>query len=169
MANVPIEIERKYIISKPNFAALALIDGYSRSNILQIYLQDASCATHRIRKRCGAERTVYTETVKVRIDSMSVYEDEREISEEEFSSLCQKIADGTRPIKKVRHAVPCGELTLEIDEYPEWHSTAIMEIELPSREHTVKIPDFINIIREVTGDKAYSNAAMSRTFPKEDE
>ena len=42
-----------------------------------------------------------------------------------------------------------------------------MEIELEKREESVEIPDFIEIIRDVTGDKAYSNAAMARAFPTE--
>ena len=43
-----------------------------------------------------------------------------------------------------------------------------METELENRESKVKIPDFLEILREVTGDKSYSNAAMSRDFPPED-
>jgi CYTH domain-containing protein len=42
-----------------------------------------------------------------------------------------------------------------------------MEIELRSRDETVNIPDFIEIISEVTGNKKYSNAAMSENFPEE--
>ena len=169
MENIPIEIERKYIISRPNFEALAGEAGYHRSEIVQIYLGDSTAATHRIRKRRDGERVVYTETAKVRIDRMSVYEDEREISEGEFLALSERIANGTRPIRKVRHVFDFSGLKIEIDEYPEWQSTFIMEIELHSREYIAKIPDFINVKREVTGDRAYSNAAMSRAFPKEDE
>ena len=43
-----------------------------------------------------------------------------------------------------------------------------METELPSRDTEVGMPSFIRIIADVTGDKRYSNAAMSRSFPKED-
>ena len=39
--------------------------------------------------------------------------------------------------------------------------------ELKSREAEVKIPEFLTILREVTGNKAYSNAGMSRAFPEE--
>lgn len=169
MGSVPIEIERKFIVAKPNFRILAKEREYKRYEIVQIYLTGAAGATHRIRKRSSSFDTVYTETVKVRIDSMSAYEDEREISESDFLTLSHKIADGTRPISKVRHSFEYAGLTVELDEYPEWKNTCIMEIELPTREENVKIPDFINVIREVTGDRAYSNAGMSRDFPKEDE
>jgi CYTH domain-containing protein len=42
-----------------------------------------------------------------------------------------------------------------------------METELESREETVIYPDFIKILREVTGEKRYSNAGMAREFPEE--
>ena len=168
MDNVAVEIERKYIISKPDFATLVGMPGYHSSLILQIYLDSSKGATHRIRSRRDADGVKYTETTKVRIDSMSVYEDEREISEGDFVALSKKIKSGTLPISKTRHRFDHAGLVIEIDEYPEWHNTCIMEIELPSREYNAKIPEFINIVKEVTGDGAYSNAAMSRAFPKEE-
>ena len=43
-----------------------------------------------------------------------------------------------------------------------------METELSSREDTVRMPDLIEIVREVTGRFEYSNSAMSEHFPEED-
>ena len=99
---------------------------------------------------------------------MSATEIERELSPLEFDSLASEIKEGTTPIDKVRHTFVYENQLFEIDVYPQWKFTAIMETELENRETKVEIPSFINIIREVTGDKAYSNAAMSREFPKED-
>ena len=44
-----------------------------------------------------------------------------------------------------------------------------METELESRDTEVLMPDFLSIVREVTGNKLYSNASMARSFPKEDQ
>ena len=162
-----LEIERKYVIAMPDIAQLALEDSYSSSEIIQIYLRGRAGETHRVRRRTYDGISIYTETRKLRIDEMSVAETEGEISEAEFDSLSRDILDGTRPVRKTRHTFVSGGQLFEIDIYPEWKNTAIMETELPSRETSVAIPDFIRIIREVTGDKAYSNASMSRTFPKE--
>ena len=123
--------------------------------------------THRIRSRIYPDRAVYTETKKVRIDKMSAYEDECEISESEFFEKSKKMDTATRPIIKTRYTFLYNGVTVEIDVYPEWKRCAIMEIELEKREESVEIPDFIEIIRDVTGDKAYSNAAMARAFPTE--
>ena len=162
-----IEIEKKYIILKPTSDELFGMQDYSLSEIEQIYLSSPLGITHRIRSRKFPDKSVYTETTKVRIDKMSAYENEREITEEEFISLSSRRDTEARPIKKCRHTfVFCGQL-FEIDIYPEWKNTAILETELNSRDTTVEFPDFIKIVADVTGDKRYSNASMSKSFPEE--
>ncbi len=163
-----LEIERKYIIIKPDICELEALPGYRKSEILQIYLDSPAGVTHRIRKRSCGENTVYTETVKTRVDKMSSNEFEREIGKDEFSSLRKEMKHGTRELLKTRHVFMHGERLLEVDVYPEWERTCILEIELEDRDETVKLPDQIKLVREVTGDFSYSNASMSHVFPKED-
>lgn len=164
---VPIEIERKFVIALPDFDLISTLDGYSSSLILQTYLKSSDAITHRVRARSFGENTVYTETKKIRIDSMSAFEDERELSEEEYNTLLEDVMPGTVTLRKTRHTFTHLGRTLEIDVYPEWQRSCILEVELSSREQTVEFPEFITVISEVTGDKKYSNASMSRVFPKE--
>jgi CYTH domain-containing protein len=165
--SVGVEIERKYIIAMPDVSVLSQQSEYSRSEILQIYLPSESGETHRIRRRKYADKIVCTETKKIRIDKMSSTEIEAEISAEEFLSLAKNPAENCSPIEKTRHTFLYDGQLFEIDVYPEWKFTAIMETELKSRQAEVKIPEFLTILREVTGNKAYSNAGMSRAFPEE--
>lgn len=167
MNYIPIEIERKYIIEIPDEEKMRICNGYTMSEIVQIYIESQSRVTHRVRSRKANGKTVYTETKKIRIDKMSSYEDEKEISEREFLSLSNNIKKGTVPIEKARHTFDYLGQTFEVDVYPEWKKSCIMETELESRESRVEIPDFIKIIKEVTGDKAYSNASMAKSFPRE--
>ena len=81
MTEAPLEIEKKYIIRIPALDTLATVEGYTRSEIVQTYLISHPHVTHRVRRRVYSDRTVYTETKKVRIDKISSYEDEREIDE----------------------------------------------------------------------------------------
>ena len=163
-----IEIERKYIIAMPEVDELRCIPGYKSSDIEQTYLESVDGVTHRVRKRTTDGVSRYYETVKTRIDQMSVIEDEGEIGREEYEALLSRIAVGTETIIKTRHSFPyCGRV-IEIDVYPEWEHTAIMETELDSRDREVEFPAFLKIIRDVTGEKSYSNAAMSHKFPKEE-
>lgn len=164
-----IEIEKKYIIEKPDPEVLWRTEGCKSTKIVQIYLESPIGKTHRIRKRTDDGVSVYTETVKVRIDRMSAFEDEREITEERFVELSAKIKQGTRPIEKTRVSFPYRGRVIELDFYPEWKRTCIMEIELEKRDGETEIPPFIRILRDVTGERAYSNASMSHAFPKEEE
>ena len=163
----PIEIERKYIIRIPDLKALEAQEGYTVSKIFQTYLESEPSVTRRVRRRIYDDRTVYTETKKVRIDEISSYEDEREVSENEYMHLlCRKIP-GTKTLTKVRHTFVYRGQTFEVDIYPNWQKSCIMETELSSRATETALPPFITVIREVSGDKKYSNAAMSREFPDE--
>ena len=163
-----VEIEKKYLIMKPAVEDMSGCEGFSYSDIVQIYLPADGGATHRIRSREYPDgRVEYTETTKVRIDKMSAYEDESEIDKETFDSLAENILEGTRPIEKRRYVFEyCGQI-FEIDEYPEYENSCIMETELSSRKDTVTMPPFIKIIADVTGDKRYSNASLAKVFPEE--
>ena len=165
--SIPVEIERKYVIAKPDTELLAQLNGYTISEIEQTYLASSAALTHRVRKRSYADRVSYTETKKVRIDKMSVFEDEREISESEYIELLKSKSEDSVTLRKTRRTFLYEGQIFEVDMYPEWQRTAILETELASREAVVLFPDFIEVIAEVTGDKKYSNAAMSREFPKE--
>lgn len=164
---VPVEIERKFIIEMPEIAALQSYDGYTWSEIEQTYLSSTRGVTHRVRARRYADRSVYTETKKVRIDRMSAFEDEREISFEDYLELLTRMREGTRTIRKQRHEISYLGRIFEIDVYPEWGRTAVLEVELESREAEFELPGDLRIVAEVTGDKRYSNASMAKEFPTE--
>ncbi|MBO5945489.1 MAG: hypothetical protein J6Q69_02665 [Clostridia bacterium] len=163
-----LEIERKYIIEMPDIAILSAQAEYTATEIEQIYLDANERITHRVRSRKGKNGIVYTETKKIKISAFTYIEDEHNITEDEYNSLSKSIKSGTRVIKKKRYTFVFGPQLFEIDVYPEWEHTAIMETELKSEDTVVNMPPFISIKREVTGNRAYSNAGMSHEFPTED-
>ena len=54
-----------------------------------------------------------------------------------------------------------------MDLYPEWQRSCILEVELDREDAPLSMPPFLDVIAEVTGDRHYSNVAMSYEFPKE--
>ncbi|MBQ8528710.1 MAG: CYTH domain-containing protein [Clostridia bacterium] len=168
MTSSAVEIERKYIIKLPKLSELRSMPEYTESEIEQIYLDAPKGETLRIRRRTWQGRVEYIETRKIRIDKMSATELERSLTPEEYSALSERRLRGTLPIYKTRYTFRYEGQTFELDVYPRWQRTCIMETELPTRDTAVKFPEFIEIIREVTGIKEYSNAGMSRAFPDED-
>ena len=121
-----------------------------------------------MRRRVYADRTVYTHTVKKRISPRSALEQEREISPDEYARLLTRADSARRPIIKTRYAVPYAGHTAEIDVYPFWNRQAVLEIELQSENDGAPLPDFVTVIREVTGDHSYSNNSLSLKVPEED-
>ena len=162
-----LETERKYLIRKPNFEVLTGMASYTVSEIEQIYLEDLDGATRRVRKRCYPDKVEYTENTKRRISHMTCIENECEITEERYLELKSQLAKGYSPLYKKRHTFKYLGYTVEIDEYRQFLNTAVLEVELKSEDSVPKLPDVIEVISEVTGDKRYSNHSMAKCFPKE--
>lgn len=166
-----LEIERKWLIRRPDEAclsAMAAQSGGSVSHIIQTYLTVEDGLSRRVRARTTDGTTVYTCTVKRRIDRMTAEEDERIISPQEYAALLQEDDPACRPIEKTRFCIPFEGRTLEIDLYPFWPNRAVLEIELPSHDAPFSLPPELTVVAEVTGNRAYSNHSLARNpFPKE--
>ena len=162
-----IETERKLVIAMPDIEKMKKEEGYTESLIEQIYLSDPDL-TRRVRKReYSSGRREYTENTKMRISKMSSIENEREITEDEYLRLSLKIEDGAKPLLKTRITFFYDGKTVEIDVYPNWKRTAILEVELEREDEEIALPGYITVIKEVTGDRAYSNHSMAHAFPSE--
>ena len=162
-----IETERKLIILKPDEAILRREKSFTKSEIVQIYLNSDN-STHRVRRRkYESGKLELTENKKIRISKMSSIEDERIITEREFEDLAVNIENGAHPLSKTRLTFEYFGRVIEIDIYPEWQKTAILEVELESEEEELKLPEYINVLKEVTGSKDYSNHSMAHKFPDE--
>ncbi len=162
-----IETERKYVIIKPNVNVLMSQNGFTSSDITQIYLFDKD-KTHRIRKRIYSDgKEEYTENTKRRISSLSSIETEEEISRERFCELERQIAPNSSAVQKTRITFSYSGKVFEVDIYSEWDNTCILEVELENENEQIDFPDFISVVRDVTGDRKYSNHSMAYEFPCE--
>lgn len=158
------EIERKFLIRRP--AAAWLEANCQGSDIIQTYLKtEAAGHSDRVRRREGKDGVVYTHTVKRRISDLRREEQEREISEGEYHALLQRADPERRSIEKRRYVLAYEGKDFEIDVYPFWQDRAVMEIELADEAEAVKLPPEIEIIKEVTRDRRYTNAALAREIP----
>lgn len=165
----PLEIERKYLILRPDEA---LLDERCerRIEIEQIYLTSTpSQGSRRIRHSRWQDGEAYYYSEKLRVTDLTRIEREREISAEEFEALRTQAAPDRRPILKTRWCVPYGGHTLEIDLFPFWQHQAFCEVELSGENVVPKLPDWITVLREVSGDKRYNNNHLARRIPAEDE
>lgn len=163
--SAPIEIERKFLIRFPNIDFLYTLNGARVRNIVQTYLATNDGSTARVRRIEENNEIYYVKTVKNKISTLSHYEDEYEIDEARY--LCElKTADKDKaPIIKTRYAFPFHSHTLEIDIYPFWNDRAILEIEMASEDESISIPDFLEVIKEVSEDSRYKNTNLACRIP----
>ena len=156
------EIERKFLIGYPD---LNILEHYPKSDMAQTYLKTNDGMTSRVRKRTTDGVTKYIFTEKKRVTDVTCIENERELSAEEYEELL-KLADPERQtVYKTRYCVPYGGRVVEVDVYPFWRDRAIAEVEMESEDEAVSLPDFIRVIRDVTAEKQYKNAAIAKKIP----
>lgn len=164
-----LEIERKYLIRMPDTSALAAMTGCEIWDIVQTYLMDGEDgSTHRVRSiRCG-ERTEYIYTHKRRLSDMSHEEREEQVSPSEYENLLAQANPALNSIDKRRYRIPFEGQLLEIDIYSFWKDRATLEIELESEEQEIRLPQWLSIVRELTGERAYKNRFLAEEIPMEE-
>lgn len=161
------EIERKFLVEFPDLSELNTV---KRIGICQTYLADGENGSQRRVRRLeenGTEAFTYTE--KVFLTPVTREETEYQIDSVEYEKLLKQVKHGCVPINKVRYCFEYKQQLFELDIYPFSETHAIMEIELDSAEQEINFPDNVNVIKEVSGDARYSNAALAAAgaFPVE--
>lgn len=152
-----LEIERRWLVKIPDN-----IGEFPFHVIEQAYLAPENGFQGRIRRL--DDRFIYTEKARTG-SAASRIENERDITAEEYERLKEHTILNT--VKKKRYLIPYGGLKFELDVFENTVETgyAIMEAEIPEESAAVKLPDFVEIVREVTEDEYYTNrnfASMKR-------
>lgn len=163
---VPTEREYKYLIEAVDEKTL-LAAGAVRSTIVQVYLRPTpETDERRIRQRCvyGESSLYYTEkrAAGKRGERIEV---ERRITPAEYMRLLAEADPTARPIVKTRYCFVYKNQYFELDVYEGdlvGEGKAILEIELAQGTKSVDIPEWIHVIRDVTDDPNYKNAALAR-------
>ena len=161
----PLEIERKWLIRMPDLQQLT--ERASRViDMEQVYLTGgAPGVSMRVRKSVEGGKVTYHRNEKQKLTDMVRIENEEEIDETHYNILLGFADPELRVIQKTRYCVPMGSLTAEIDVFPFWADRAFCEVELPAADTPVTLPEWLDVIREVTEDKRYTNLALAREIP----
>lgn len=159
-----LEIERKYLIRMPD---AALLSSLPSSRIEQIYILTAENGRERIRCRETDGKKIFTHTVKQRLSDLTRIEIENEISAEDYHVLSLMKDPDRGVIRKTRYLYDYHKQVFEIDVFPFWEDRALMELELSSEDQVVLLPPDVAVVRDVTAEKDYTNAAIARSIPYE--
>lgn len=166
--HIQIETERKYLIRMPDEGMLSRLPGCELWEIDQTYLMDgAQGETRRVRRVRCREHIRYYYTQKRHISALSNREEEEEIGPERYAALLQEANPSLRTICKRRYRIPYNHQLLEIDIYTFWADRATLEIELKAENQAVELPQYLQVVRELTGERAYKNRYLAEHVPME--
>jgi adenylate cyclase len=145
-----IEIERKFLVRGDDWQRLAT----ARTSIRQAYLTSNERTSIRVRIKGDNAATL---TIKSRPVDIRRLELEYPIPALEAEALMQ-LRQGS-VIEKVRHLVPGGELTWEVDVFAgENLGLVIAEIELRHEHQRIELPSWVGT--EITGQPQYYNSSL---------
>ena len=158
---MPYEVERKYLIKMPDLDYLRSLPNCQEGEILQTYLRgDLFDDEVRVRQRAYGGDYIFTETVKRSTRDKAVrIELERRISRDEYVEKLMDAIPGPNSIRKNRFCImqrDSGQY-LEIDIYPTSNEYAILEVEFVSPDEDLIVPEYVEVIKEVTDDERYYN------------
>ena len=163
----PFEIERKFLIEYPDPTLLEQYGKCRKVEIIQTYLKSDGEREIRVRQRGENGGYTYTKTEKRTISGLKRIEIEQRLTKDEYLSLLMDADTEKRQIRKTRYCFTYENQYFEIDTYPFWDDRATVEIELCDENEKIKFPECLKIIKEVTDDPAYKNAALASALPKE--
>lgn len=158
----PVEIERKYLIEYPDIEMLEQLSCCKRVEISQTYIKYGKKDKFRVRRRAVDGDEVFIKTYKKKIDKIKRIEIEEYISRDEYETILADRDKVICSISKDRYCFVYKRQYFELDVFPFWKDKAMMEIELKSEDDKFILPDFVNIIREVTEEAEFTNFALAK-------
>lgn len=162
----PLEIEKKYLIKRPDFRLLKQEYGAVPIMIDQFFLNSKEGEQSRIRDRKQDGYSVYYETQKQQRDIGVRREVEKRISYGLYSYKLFYERDSSRSmIRKQRHYFLWQNQYFELDLFLEPRQRkglTLMEIELDEVGQQVCLPPCIEVIADVTDNPAFTNFSLAK-------
>jgi adenylate cyclase len=159
-----LEIERTWLLaSAPSADDLEALDA-SPIMIEQVYLtQGTEAGRRRIRRLDGPDGVTFVLTEKAG-HGVTREERERAIDGATYQALLAEADPTRRPIRKVRHRIPHGGHTIELDVFADPPGLVLLEVEISAPADKIDPwPEAIAplVMREVTDDRSYENAELA--------
>ena len=159
---VPVEIERRFLVQKPDLADISKHVSITTVNIVQTYLKSKDGTEVRLRQRGINGSYFYYLTEKTEVSNLTRVEKEQKISERQYIESLNLADTSLKQIVKKRACFVYSNQYFELDLFDFCDDKAIVEIELTSESDTIRFPEFLHVIREITNDLSYRNIALAK-------
>ena len=160
---MPFDKGRRFLVKMPSQEYLDSFTSDKRIEVVQTYLNvNNNLSEVRVREREVGGTRYYYQTITRVSDYGELIEVEKRLSQDEYRELLWEEDMSRERIKKVRYLIEENNLYLELDVYPFWDDKAILELSLgPEKGKKVNFPKDLEVIREITDDPDYDNAAIA--------
>lgn len=167
-----LEIEKKFLVKLPqSWSNLAEIfdDLIDVKRISQTYLKpEDNEPSARIRKTIEGFsdklKTVYHYNQKHPVETAVHEEKEHEISKAQYEKYLKQAHPDKIEVEKTRFVFKYNDQVFELDVFKgPLKGLVILEIELKNKNEAVELPPFLQIKKEVTSDKRFSNFHLAST------
>ena len=136
---------------------------YSTSHIIQHYLKSENGYERRIRSRERDSDTMYTYSEANYLSSNERIKTDRVLTEREYKDYFHQIDHDLNVIDKMRYSFIKKDLFYKLDVFDFDTSKGILSIDRPSDGRKVEIPEYVTVIKDVTGDRNYKNYYLARS------
>ena len=158
----PIEKERKYVVQMTG----DMPDDSTVSEITQTYLKGYPDAEERLRKRTWGKKNVYVHTTKKLLGANQELVTERQLNQSLYEMMLPLADPGRNTIHKLRHSFIWKGQYFEIDDYKgPLEGLTMLETKGIAEGEPVRLPPFLKVVRDVTGNEAYYNYNLAKKAP----
>ncbi|MBQ6335580.1 MAG: ATP-binding protein [Erysipelotrichaceae bacterium] len=161
----PVERFNKYLI-EVNDEVLKHISqeaNYSTSHIIQHYLKSENGYERRIRSREREDGTMYSYSEANYLTSNERIKTDKVLSEREYKDYFHQVDPELNVIDKMRYSFIKNELFYKLDVFDFDTSKGVLSVDQPSDGRVVELPDYLNVIKDVTGDLNYKNYFLAKS------
>jgi CYTH domain-containing protein len=158
-----IEIERKFLLRTLPARTTLESQGAEMLEIEQFYLRVEDGVEERIRSTSSTRGVECVHTF-LTAHSAGVREiRERQITSADYKRLSLRADAARNPVVKSRWTLPFAGHLLELDDIhsPRSRACVLLEVQITDEHEKILLPSFLEIEREVTGERRYSNADIS--------
>jgi CYTH domain-containing protein/predicted ATPase len=154
----PLEIERKFLVDRARLVLPVPVQ-HVIPLIEQHYVLDEHDTPCRVRRTTLADGRIHTKTYKTFVSPGISVEHERVITDTEYRQATRSPAPS---ISKARVAFLWNYRYFELDLFDAPNdSLALLEVEVIDMAEHIELPPWIPILREVTGERAFTNASIA--------
>ena len=157
----PLDRKRKYLITMPDMNRLVVNYGAVPFEMVQHYLVETNpTIERRIRRQKNGSDYLYFYTEKHTMPDNTKWDTERPISKKDYERYLLEAEPALSEVHKVKYRFSYGHGHFEIDIYPFSKEKAVMFCYSDSEE--LAFPPEIEVVKEVTGDRAYKNKNLAK-------